>query len=374
MNNLLLLILLNISFSQAFPTSELLSVAAYEARAQNILTDLSYNYYHHGAFDDLTINSNNKAFHKYRIRPNYIVDVSNINTTTTILGSTIEWPVGVAPTGHHKIANALGEIATAKAAARQGTIYIQSSLSNTLLEDVAEATRGSVKWFQMYVNKNYTINKLFIDRVEKAGFQAIVLTFDDPVSTYVRNNHFKDFGSIYKASLPNYEILGLQFSGEVFGPAVTLDDLKWFVNNTKLPVVAKGILTKEGALRVKEAGCKGVIVSNHGGRQLDSVPASIEALPEVVAAVGDSLTVMLDSGIRGGPDVFKSLAKGAKCVFGGTSVLWGLTVDGENGVFEVLKLIRTEFEKVLGLAGFPTLASITRNSVVHEHYYEKLSD
>ncbi|KAL5279077.1 HAO1.2 family protein [Megaselia abdita] len=267
----------------------------------------------------------------------------------------------------------MGDIATAKSVARQGGIYIQSSLSNTLLEDVAKATNGSVKWFQMYLNQNRTINKLLIDRVEKAGFQAIVITLDNPVNHYVRNNNFKDFGTLNRGrdiyDIPNYESMGITFSKHIFGASTTLDDLKWLVNNTKLPVVAKGILTKEGALKVKEAGCKGVIVSNQGGRELDSVPATIEALPEVVAAVGDSLTVMLDSGIRGGPDVFKALALGAEYVFIGSSAQWGLAVDGEEGVFQVLKLIRTEFEKVMGLAGFPTLSSITRNSVVHKSYY-----
>ncbi|KAL5278728.1 HAO1.2 family protein [Megaselia abdita] len=353
-------------------TDDLLSVEDYKNKAKEFLNVYKQNNYYHGAFEDITLGLNTKAFAEIRIKPKYLIDVSHINMSTTVLGTPADWPVGVAPMARHRDAHPDGEIATARGAGKSGSIFILSSLAQTLLEDVAQGAPDTEKWFQMYLNKNQTINSMFIDRAERAGYKAIVLTLDDPTDSVVRNLNYQKFRKLYSTDFPNYSSMGLSLNQHTFGPSTNVEDLRQFVQNTKLPVIVKGVLTGSGAALAKTAGVKGVIVSNHGGRNLDSAPASIEALPEVVDAVGGQMTVMLDSGIRGGPEVFKALALGAKQVFVGSPVIWGLAIDGEDGVHSLLEMIKNEFEVVMTLAGSSNLTEIKRGQVVHESYYDFL--
>lgn len=312
---------------------------------------------------------NRDAFKNIYFRPKYFKDVSNLSLTTSLLDKEMSIPVGIGPSAMHKIAHHQGEVATALAAGSQGTIYVLSSFSTTSIEEIGEKAPNTEKWIQMYIYKNLSINLNFIRRAEKANFSGIVVTSDAPVhgKTYLK----------YEFDLPD----GLRMENfvgitdrpsQIVSSSFTIKDLKWIVNATKLPVFAKGILTKEGAIKARDAGCKGVFVSTHGGRQLDGVPASIEALPEVVKAVGKDMTVVFDSGVRGGDDVFKALALGAKYVFIGRPVFFGLAVDGQKGVEGVLNTLKSELENVMALNGCSSIKDIKRNRVVHKQYFENL--
>lgn len=228
-------------------TDDLLSVEDYKNKAKEFLSVYAQNNYYHGAFEDITLGLNTKAFSKIRIKPRYFLDVSHINMSANVLGTQAEWPVGVAPMARHKNAHPDGEIATARGAGKSGSIFILSSLAQTLLEDVAQGAPYTEKWFQMYLNKNQTINYMFIERAERAGFKAIVLTLDDPTDSVVRNLNYQKFRKIYPTEFPNYAIMGLSLNQDTFGPSTNVDDLKQFVTNTRLPVIVKGVLTAGGA-------------------------------------------------------------------------------------------------------------------------------
>lgn len=248
----LLILVLNItSIRSSSITDDLLSVEDYKNKAKEFLNIYKQNNYYHGAFEDITLGLNTKSFAEIRIKPRYLVDVSHINTSTNILGTPAEWPVGVAPMARHKDAHKDGEIATARGAGKSGSIFILSSLAQTLLEDVAEGAPDTEKWLQMYLNKNQTINSMFIDRAEKAGFKAIVLTLDDPTDSVVRNLNYQNFRKMYYTDFPNYSSMGLSLNQHTFGPSTNVDDLKKFVQRTKLPVIVKGVLTGSGAALVR---------------------------------------------------------------------------------------------------------------------------
>lgn len=243
--------LLNVSliYSSSI-TDDLLSVEDYKNKAKEFLNVYAQNNFYHGAFEDITLGLNTKEFAEIRIKPKYFVDVSHIDMSTNVLGTPAEWPVGVAPMARHKDANPAGEIATARGAGQSGSIFILSSLSSISLEDVAAGAPDTEKWFQMYLNKNQTINSMFIERAEKAGYKAIVLTLDDPTDSVVRNLYYQKFRQIYQTDFPNYSNMGLQLNQWTFGPNIDVNDLKQFVQNTKLPVIVKGVLTGAGAVMV----------------------------------------------------------------------------------------------------------------------------
>lgn len=242
---------LNLAWSSSLSiTDDLLSVEDYKNKAKDFLNIYKRNNYYHGAFEDITLGLNTKAFAEIRIKPRYLVDVSHINTSTDVLGTLAEWPVGVSPMARHKDAHPEGEIATARGAGKSGSIFILSSLSQTLLEDVAQGAPETEKWFQMYLNKNQTINSMFIDRAEKAGYKAIVLTLDDATDSVVRNLYYQKFRQIYDTDFPNYSSMGLHLNQYTFGPSSDVEDLKKFVKNTNLPVIVKGVLTGAGAALV----------------------------------------------------------------------------------------------------------------------------
>lgn len=244
-------LVLNFTWSESSSiTDDLLSVEDYKNKAKEFLNVYKQNNYYHGSFEDVTLGLNTKAFSEIRIKPRYLVDVSHINTSTNVLGTPAEWPVGVAPMARHKDAHPDGEVATARGAGKSGSIFILSSLSQTLLEDVAKGAPDTEKWFQMYLNKNQTINSMFIDRAEKAGYKAIVLTLDDPTDSVVRNLYYQKFRQIYYTDFPNYSSMGLSLNQHTFGPSTNVDDLRKFVQNTKLPVIVKGVLTGSGAALV----------------------------------------------------------------------------------------------------------------------------
>lgn len=362
----------------------LVSVQDYEKRAFELIPRNALDYYRSGAGDELSLKLNRICFDRLRIRPRVLKSGAQRDMSVKIFGDQYAMPIGISPTAMQRMAHPLGEVANAKAAASRGVGFTLSTIATSSIEEVAAGTPKSPKWFQLYIYRDRKLTENLVRRAEKAGFKAIVLTVDAPMFGLRRADMRNKFSLPSTFTLANFEgrvATGVQSQGgsgineyitEQLDPTLSWDDVKWLTKFTKLPVIVKGVLTKEDAIIAADLGVQGIWVSNHGARQLDSVPASIEALPEVVAAVGDRTTVLLDGGVSEGTDVFKALALGAKMVLFGRPALWGLAVNGQQGVEHVLDLLRKELDIGMALAGCQSVANITRDHVVHESFYAKL--
>lgn len=347
-----------------------------EAVAREKLSRESFDYYASGAQDEVTLRENRAAYDRISLAYRVLVDVSHRDLTTTVLGQPVAMPVLVAPAAFQRLAHPEGELATVRAAGAAGTVMILSTLSNTPLEEVVAAASGPV-WFQLYVYRDRTATEGLVRRAEEAGCQAIVLTVDAPVigrrERDVRNRFHLPPGYSAANLLPvgygdmpqNAIDSGLAvYVSALIDPSLSWRDIAWLRSITRLPLVIKGIVRPDDALRAAEAGAAGIIVSNHGGRQLDTAPATIEVLPEIAEALrGSQVEVFVDGGVRRGTDVVKALALGARAVLVGRPVLWGLAAGGEAGVTAALGLLRNELDLAMALAGAPTVAEITRDLV-----------
>jgi 4-hydroxymandelate oxidase len=350
----------------------LINVADYARTARAALPADVFDYYEGGALDEITLSENAAAWGRVSIWYRVLAGVGPRETATTVLGRAVSLPILVAPTAFHKLATPEGELAAARAARRAGTLFTLSSLSNTAMEQVfAEA--ASPKWFQLYIYKDRGVTRGLVDRAEAAGAEAIVLTVDAPGW----GNRERDARNAFrlppglavanvapagKGELPAVEGSGLAaYCREQFEPALSFADLDWLCGRSGLPVVVKGVCRAGDARRCAEHGASGVVVSNHGGRQLDTAPSTCAALPYVVEAVDGTCEVFVDGGIRRGSDVLKALALGARAVLVGRPVLWGLAVAGEEGAWRVLEILRQELEEAMLLAGCTRLADVDRS-------------
>lgn len=349
---------------------QLLNLMDYERAAAERLPREVLDYYSSGANDEWTLRENHAAFERLRIFYRVLVDVSQRKLGVSILGHELSMPILVAPTAFHRLAHADGELGTARAAGASGTLMILSTLSNTRVEEVVAVATGPV-WFQLYVYRDRAATQALVQRVEAAGVKALVLTVDAPLlgrrERDVRNRFALPPGLCIENMLPEglHELpspkidSGLAaYFANMLEPALTWKDLEWLATITKLPILVKGVVRADDSIRAVEHGAAGVVVSNHGGRQLDGSPATIDALPRIASAIGDRSLVLMDGGVRRGTDVLKALARGAKAVLLGRPVLWGLAVDGEKGVKHVLELIRDELDLALALAGVPSVAEL----------------
>jgi 4-hydroxymandelate oxidase len=344
--------------------AEPVNVAEYERLAEERLEPGAFGYYAGGAGDEWTLRENVAAFNRWVLRPRVLVDVGSVTTQTTVLGEDVSMPVLVAPTALQLLAHPDAEVATARAAAAAGTIFCLSTVSSVSLADLAAAAPEGGRWFQLYWSRDRGFTADLVAAARDAGFSAIVLTVDVPVGGRRERDLRAGFGVSSDLPLPNlaWHLGEGDFQAafnELADPTITWRDLEWLASLTKLPLVIKGILTSEDARLACQHGAAGVVVSNHGGRQLDGVAASLDALPEVVEACAGQVTVLLDSGVRRGTDVVKALALGARAVLVGRAVLWGLVVDGEDGVRRVLELLRAEVEVALTLLGCPSPEAVT---------------
>ncbi|XP_047318626.1 glycolate oxidase-like [Impatiens glandulifera] len=350
---------------------QITNVMEYEALAKEKLPKMVYDYYASGAEDQWTLEENRKAFSRILFRPRVLIDVSKIDLTTTVLGFKISMPIMVAPSAFQRMANPEGECATARATSAAGTIMTLSSLATSSVEEVASTGPG-VRFFQLYVLKDrYVVEKL-VKRAEMSGFKAIVLTVDTPMLGRREADIKNRFSLPPHLSLKNFEGLDLgkldksndnsgllsYFSNQA-DRSLSWKDIKWLKTITSLPILLKGIITAEDGRLAVEHGAEGIIVSNHGARQLDGVPATIMSLEEVVKGVEGRIPVFMDGGIRRGTDVFKALALGASGVFIGRPVLYSLAVHGEAGVKKVLQMLRDELELTMALTGCRSLKEIT---------------
>jgi 4-hydroxymandelate oxidase len=326
----------------------LLTVDDYEPLARDRLPPDVYGYYAGGAGDEWTLRENRAAFERLVIRPRMLTAAFPPDPSTELLGARIDAPILVAPWAYQRLAHPDGEVATARAASRAGTIMVVSTTAQDILEDIAEAGDGPT-WWQLYVFTERSVTVETLHRVHEAGYAAICFTVDFPVA-----------GLRHRDTRTGFDMpFGLPHSDLVFDPNITWDDIAWIREQAPLPILVKGILTAEDARLAVEAGADGVVVSNHGARQLDSVAATITVLPEIVEAVDGRIPVVLDGGVRRGTDVFKALALGANAVMVGRPICWGLSVGGEDGVFDILRILRDELGNTMSLAGTHAVADIT---------------
>lgn len=358
------------------PVTRPINLFEYEARAGDNLERPAYDYYRSGAHDEITLAQTRRAYDRLALAYRVLVDVSHRDPSTTVLGRSVRTPILVAPTAFHRLACPDGELATARAASAAGTIMILSSLSNTDVEEVASAAPGQV-WFQLYVYRDRLATEGLVRRAEAAGCAALVLTVDAPQlgrrERDVRNRFHLPEGLAVKNLMPaGYGAVdeaqgesGLAaYFASLIDPSLSWDDLRWLRDLTTLPLLIKGVVRADDAAKAVDAGVDGIVVSNHGGRQLDTSIPTIEALPAIAEAVDGRAQLLLDGGIRRGTDVIKALALGAHAVCIGRPILWGLADDGQAGAEHVLQLLADELDLAMALCGTPNVAAITRDLVV----------
>jgi len=357
---------------------DILNLDSLEALARDRLDPMLYDYIAGGAGDEWTLAESRAAWSRYQLLPRMLRGVSDRSLETSVLGQTVSLPVLVPPMGFQGLCHAEAELATARATAAEGTIFCASTVSNESLESIAEAS-GGPRWFQLYVYRDKEITRGLVDRAVAAGYTALCLTVDTPLAgarERDRRNSLRmpahlalgNFPATHTAEHHHGQGAGsalAQYIAARWDPGLTWDDVSWLRSVSALPIVVKGVLAPDDAVLAIEHGAAAVIVSNHGGRQLDTAPAGATMLPAVADAVGGRAEVLVDGGIRRGTDVLKALALGARAVLVGRPVLWGLTIDGADGVRAVLQHLRVEIDLAMALAGCRTLSDVGRALILH---------
>ena len=336
----------------------LVSVFDYEAAAKKKLSFGGWEYYDEGTGDQVTMKRNRTALDGLQLKPRVLVDVTKIDMSCSLLGFKMEHPIMLAPAASHQLAHPEGEVATARGAAEAKATMMLSTNSNRSIEDVYKAATTPV-WFQLYVDDGRGITRTLIERAEAAGNKVLVITADNPLP-YARNRQERARAQTPKLPFPNLDtVAGPGASGRSL-KHFDWSDLEWIQSFAKTPIMLKGIMNPDDAEQAVHRGVAAIVVSNHGGRVLDTVPASIEVLPAVVDRVAGRVPVLFDSGIRRGTDILKALAYGASAVLIGRAYLYGLSVSGQDGVRDVVKILRTELGASMALAGCTRLSEIDR--------------
>ncbi len=359
-----------------------ISIEGLEQAAREVLSAEAFGYVAGGAGAERTMRANLEAFERWRIVPRMLRDVAVRDLSTSVLGTAMSAPVLLAPVGVQSIVHPQAELAVGGAAASQGLPIILSTASSHTIEQVAESMGEASRWYQLYWPKDRDLAASFVKRAARAGYRAIVVTLDtwllgwrprDLQHGYLPflkgegvANYFSD--PVFRAALerPPEEDPGPavgQWAYQFANPSVTWADLAWLREQTSLPIVLKGILHAEDARRAVQEGVDGLIVSNHGGRQVDGSIGALDALPAVREAVGVELPVLFDSGVRSGADVLKALALGADAVCLGRPYIWGLALDGRTGVEHVLRCLLAELDLTLALSGYTEIAQVDRSSL-----------
>ena len=351
------------------------NVSEYEALARDALPQPEFDFLSGGACDELTLRRNVAAFQQMLLLPRMLRDVTQRELSTTHLGESASLPIVLAPVGCLAFFHAEAETAVARAAAAAGIIYTLSSGPSYSLEQVAAAASG-VRWFQLYALRDKEVTRALVQRAEKAGYKALCLTVDSPVSgkrdRNLRNQFVSDRRQLHQVlvnigfdqlsvDLSNHELQS--FAIEQMGAALTWETVDWLRSITRLPLLLKGILRRDDALQAVDHGVAGIVVSNHGGRQLDGSPATVEVLEEIVQAVENKLEVFIDGGIRRGTDVLKALALGAKAVMIGRPYVWALAAAGESGVSHVIEMLRDELDRALAMSDCSQPSEVDRDLV-----------
>ncbi|MET0547249.1 MAG: alpha-hydroxy acid oxidase [Caulobacterales bacterium] len=368
-----------------------INIADLRALAKRRLPKGVFDYVDGGADDELTLRRNVERFSAYELIPDCLVDVSKVDTKTTVMGAPIDTPIIFAPTAASRMFHVDGESAVAATAQKRGTVYCLSTLASTTMEDVAKAT-GGPKWLQVYVWKDRGLVREILARAKAAGFTALVLTVDMPVA----GNRERDPRNRFTIP-PSYNVRTIadvmahpswmldvltskpvkpaliesvtqnvgpigkltEFFAQQFDQSLNWKDAEWFVKDWSGPVAIKGVMNPADAVRSIECGARGIFISNHGGRQLGAAPATIDMLPAIAEAVDKRIDIVLDGGIRRGTDVVTALALGAKAVALGRAYLWGLSAGGQTGVERAFDIVQSEFVRSLILAGCPDIRNLS---------------
>ncbi|MGD9722345.1 MAG: alpha-hydroxy acid oxidase [Pirellulales bacterium] len=346
----------------------------YEEAARECLPQMVFDYYHGGAEDELTVHENRLGWQALRLRPRVLVDVATRSLETTVLGQRIAFPLLTAPCAFNSLAHADGECAVARATAAAGIVQIVSTAGTHTLEEVAAAAPDAPRWFQLYCYRDRGVTRSLVDRAVAAGYRALCLTVDAPLVGRRDRDTRNCFGLPPGMTWKNLESVGLErmdagtegsalvrYIAEIWDASLTWEAIAWLRSISPLPLAVKGILTAEDARLAVEHGVHAIVVSNHGGRQLDGTLPTSEALGEVVDAVQGRAEILVDGGIRRGSDILKALALGARAALVGRPYLWALAVNGQAGVEHMLGLLREELDLAMALAGRPTIASIDRS-------------
>ncbi|MCC7252709.1 MAG: alpha-hydroxy-acid oxidizing protein [Hyphomicrobium sp.] len=343
-------------------------LADYERLAEQRLDATAWAYFSGGSADEITLGWNRAAFERIAIVPRVLAGGPGGHTRLTLLGRSYAHPILVAPIAYQKLAHGDGERATAAAAEAMDAGMVLSTQASVTLEEAAKAG-ATCRWFQLYVQPEREATLKLVRRAEAAGYEVLVVTVDAPINGVRNREHRAGFTlppgvvpenlrDIAVAAFPPLAEGESAVFDRFLAAAPTWEDVAWLKGETRLPIVLKGILSPDDAVRAVEVGADGIIVSNHGGRTLDTLPATIDVLPDVVAAVAGRVPLLLDGGIRRGTDVLKALALGASAVLVGRPIVYGLAVNGAYGVAHVLRVLRDEFEIAMALSGCRTLADI----------------
>lgn len=351
------------------------SLLEYESRAREVLPRTAFEYFASGSGCEVSARENRSAFDALRLRPRVLVPVGTRDPSITLFGRPLPSPLVVAPVAFQKLAHPDGEVATARACATAGAVFVASTVATVGLEEIAAASPGP-KWFQLYVFKDRGVTRSLVEQAEAAGYEALQVTADVPVMGRREADIRNCFSLPEGLAVKNLEAAGhgcmvsdgidsgpALYTRYLFDPDLSWRDVEWLRSISRLPVLVKGVLRGDDADRAISHGAAGVVVSNHGGRQLDTVVPTIRALPEVVDAVAGRGVVLVDGGVRRGIDVIKALALGANAVQVGRPAIWGLAVGGEDGATRVLKLLRDELDNAMALCGCPTIGHITPDLV-----------
>ena len=343
---------------------QLLNLLDYENAAADLMQPAHFAYIAGGVADNITRDANRTAFDNLQLRPRVMRDVSKLTMATQVMGNEMAAPIMLSPASTQKLAHPDGELALARAAKAQGLVQVLSTMANTAVEEITAI--GHSVWFQLYLFRDRAWSEQIVRRAEAAGCAALVVTVDVPVLGLRENLQRANFAPPPELTYPNLvrpddttthtNLLATVAAN--FDPALTWDDIRWLRTITTLPIWVKGVLRADDAQRAVDAGVAGIIVSNHGGRQLDTAIATIVALPEIAAAVGDQIELLLDGGVRRGTDVIKALALGASAILIGRPPLMGMAVNGEAGATHVLELLREELANVMAQCGCATIADI----------------
>jgi 4-hydroxymandelate oxidase len=345
----------------------LCDVPDFEREARARLPGMTWDYIAGAAADEITLRWNRESYDRLRLRPRVLVDVSRLDTSVTLLGRAHPFPILLAPTAYQRLTHPEGDLATARGAGAAGATMVASIFATHTIEEIAAAATAPL-WFQLYLQRDRDFTRELVRRAEDAGYEALVLTVDTPVLGPRYRELRGQFTLPPGVSRANLQGLATAAGGQrptetniysaTLDPSLTWQDIAWLRSLTRLPVLLKGIMNPDDAGRAVEAGAAGIIVSNHGARNLDTVPATIDALPEVAAQVAGRVPVLVDGGIRRGTDVLKALALGASAVLIGRPYLYGLAIDGAPGVTRVVNILRRELEMAMALSGRPSLAAI----------------
>jgi 4-hydroxymandelate oxidase len=340
-----------------------LTLDDFERHARERLPHMVYEFLAGGAADDVTLRWNRESYERIRLRPRMLEDVSAINTRVTLFGDEHSLPLLLAPVAYQRLVHDGGEAESAHGAAASGVTFVMSTASNCTIEEIAAT--GVRLWLQLYLQSDRGVTRDLLARAEAAGVRALCLTVDTPVLGSRNRQARAGFKLPADMPTPHLDRAGRERLSVVSATreAITWRDVEWLRSATKLPILLKGILTGDDAARGLEAGAAGVVVSNHGARNLDTVPATIDALPEVVARIGGRAPILVDGGIRRGTDIVKALALGANAVLIGRSYVFGLAAGGSDGVARVVNILREELETAMALLGRASVGDLAASSL-----------